>query len=522
MRMTMEEKIKQLENQINKKGIGENSVSGGKANNKGVNNGVMKSGDAVDSGKGGGSVTGGNTLNVHTNNHIMTGGKAHNDGVNNGVIEGGGSTNFSLNNNQLSGGTATNELGSINHENSFIKGGNAIRELQEGISRYQGMQKQLIDANSEIIRKNNELAALQVTIEQQKQELKKQQKMFTDQSQISKDVQDKLHAVEAQKDKLTTDLIESKKEINQLRSDMAAQKEEIEKIRVQVEVGKKEIDNLETKLIKKEADKLKLEERLQIALEKNKKQEEKNLDIQNKIESKTKSLKMLNDKMEESNKLNQGMNAKVQRLNIELANLKEKIVIAEKKENESLNRISKLNDKITLLDTEKKHISEMLDTQKQSYETLSTEYQNYQQSVKADMDMLQQLKPMLNQIGDLAVRGEQLLSDPEIVTSTLSVNSQATTVSKSELPTGSISAGFAQNKGDNSGTIRGGDSISNSVVVNGFGIEGEEIESAVDSLVSSMSEFKQSVESIANETGKGITNMTESLYAGITQQAHPF
>ncbi|SUC26251.1 Uncharacterised protein [Providencia rustigianii] len=54
MRISMEDRMQQLQNQPNTKGIGENSVQGGRADNRGENSGVMKSGDAIDSGKGGG------------------------------------------------------------------------------------------------------------------------------------------------------------------------------------------------------------------------------------------------------------------------------------------------------------------------------------------------------------------------------------------------------------------------------------------------------------------------------------
>ncbi|MDD9341036.1 MAG: hypothetical protein PV362_15590 [Providencia heimbachae] len=66
MSISMEERMHQLFQQKNNKGIGENSVNGGRADNRGENSGVMKSGDAYDSGKGGGAVNGGNTLNHHT------------------------------------------------------------------------------------------------------------------------------------------------------------------------------------------------------------------------------------------------------------------------------------------------------------------------------------------------------------------------------------------------------------------------------------------------------------------------
>lgn len=506
MRISMEERKKQLQQRKNTQGIGENSVNGGRADNRGENSGVMKSGDATDSGKGGGSVTGGNTLNLHTNNHIMGGGAARNDGDNNGEIEGGHSTNFGLNNNELNGGSATNELGSVNHENSFIKGGNAIRELQSGIEKYQGMQKQLADANNEIISKNKEMLKLQKEIEAQKIELQQQQQMLAEQALESKEALDKLNAAqqllaqnEEEKKLLNEELVQAKGDVRQLRSDMKVQRGEIEKLKAQVDSGKQEIQELEVKLVQANGNKEKLEERLKVQQDRNQKQEEKITEIQGKIEGKQKEIAALNDKLADEGKSNAGLNAKIQRLENDIDNLKSILNKKVEKESECSAKVSQLKEKINVLDAEKKELDTMLQSELQSYTKLAEEYRIYKLSVKTDMETFKQLKPMLSKIGDLANQGEVILNEPS---KTTTVALTATSHSReTETPVGNVSAGFAQNSGDNSGTIRGGDSISNSIVVNGMVIDDEQV---ANKLAEGMNSLAQTAESIAKDAGDSV------------------
>jgi chromosome segregation ATPase len=513
MGISMEERMQQLSLQKNTQGIGENSVNGGRADNRGENSGVMKSGDATDSGKGGGSVTGGNTLNLHTNNHIMGGGAARNDGDNNGEIEGGHSTNLGLNNNELNGGSATNELGSVNHKNSFIKGGNAVRELQSGIEKYQGMQKQLADANKEIIRKNNELLNLQKEIESQKLELQKQQQALADQAFQSEDMQGKLDVAqqllaqsEKEKQSLNNELVKAKGDVSQLRSDMKAQRGEIDKLKVQVDAGKQELQELEAKLDQANGDKEKLEERLKVQQDRNKKQEEKITEIQGKIDGKQKEVAALNDKLADEGKNQAGLNAKIQRLENDIDNLKGILNKKVEKESECSSKVSQLKEKISVLEMEKKELDSLLQRELQSYTKLAEEYRLYKLSVKTDMATFKQLKPMLTKIGDLANQGEEILNEPS-QTTTVTLTT-ATYSSETETPLGSVSAGFAQNSGDNSGTIRGGDSISNSIVVNGMVIDDEQ---AANKLAEGMSSLAQTAESIVNDAGNSVKGSIGSV-----------
>ncbi|UBX48015.1 hypothetical protein LDO51_12675 [Providencia alcalifaciens] len=500
--------MQQLSLQKNTQGIGENSVNGGRANNRGENSGVMKSGDATDSGKGGGSVTGGNTLNLHTNNHIMNGGAARNDGDNNGEIEGGHSTNLGLNNNELNGGSATNELGSVNHKNSFIKGGNAVRELQSGIEKYQGMQKQLMEANKEIIRKNNELLKLQKEIESQKIELQKQQQVLAEQALESKDAQEKLHEAqqrlvqnEKEKQSLNDELVKAKGDVSQLRSDMKAQRGEIDKLKAQVDAGKQEVQELEVKLEQTSGDKEKLEERLKIQQDRNKKQEVKITEIQCKIDGKQKEITALNDKLADEGKNQAGLNAKIQRLENDIDNLKGILNKKVEKESKCSTKVSQLQDKIDVLEMEKKELGSLLQSELESYTKLAEEYRLYQLSVKTDMATFKQLKPMLTKIGDLANQGEEILKDPSKASK---VTFEATvSSSKTERSVGSTLGGSAQNLGTNLGTINGGNSTS-STHINGVAVDGSAAEIAVDKLIEKMSSLVETTEAVIKDTGESV------------------
>lgn len=511
MGISMEERMKQLSLQKNTQGIGENSVNGGRAENRGENSGVMKSGDATDSGKGGGSVTGGYTLNLHTNNHIMGGGAARNDGDNNGEIEGGHSTNLGLNNNELNGGSATNELGSVNHKNSFIKGGNAVRELQSGIEKYQGMQKQLADANKEIIRKNNELLKLQKDIKSQRTELQKQQQALTEQTNQSKETQDKLDAAhqllaqnEKEKQSLHNELLKAKRDVSQLRSDMKAQRGEIDKLKVQVDAGKQELQDLEAKLDQANGDKEKLEERLKLQQDRNKKQEEKITEIQGKIDGKQKEVAALNNKLADEGKNQAGLNAKVQRLENNIDNLKGILSHKVEKESESSSKVTQLKEKIDALEMEKKELDSQLQRELHSYAKLLEDYSLYKQSVKTDMDTFKQLKPMLSKIGDLANQGENILNaQPQVSIVTVEKTESSR---KTERSAGGTLGGSAQNSGTNLGIINGGNSTS-STQINGVAVDGSAVEVAADKLIETMSSLAETIETVIKDPGESVKGM---------------
>ncbi|WP_265498250.1 coiled-coil domain-containing protein, partial [Providencia rustigianii] len=526
MRISMEDRMQQLQNQPNTKGIGENSVQGGRADNRGENSGVMKSGDAIDSGKGGGTVIGGNTLNLHTNNHVMQGGIARNDGINEGGIEGGHSTNFGLNNNELNGGAANNELGSTNHENSFIKGGNAVRELQSGIEKYQGMQKQLSEANQEIIRKNKELLALQDRIQLQQAELKEQQQLLADQSQHSQETQRRLNEAqqllatnEQEKQQLHSDLAKTKDHVTQLRSDMKEQRTEIEALKKVVDEGKQEIGDLEFKLEQANGDKSKLEERLKNQQERNKKYEEKISQIECKIDAKTKEIASLNSKLQDEDKNRQGLNEKINRLNNDISNLKSILDKKVTKETECSQRVSYLQDKLGKLEAEKQGLADLLQRELESYRDLERQYREFKLSVKTDRETFRELRPMLDQINRLATEGKDILNQPEKSATTITLSASVSSLDANESPmTDKISAGYAQNHGDNSGTIRGGDSVSNSIVVNGLVIENEQV---ADKLAESMSSLAQSAEMIAKEASDSI-QLTAGTVGVFVQTQTPY
>ncbi|MDD9339890.1 MAG: hypothetical protein PV362_09605 [Providencia heimbachae] len=111
--------------------------------------------------------------------------------------------------------------------------------------------------------------------------------------------------------------------------------------------------------------------------------------------------------------------------------------------------------------------------------------------MKTERETFNQLKPVLSKIGILATEGEGILNEPSKTTTTLTMS----TSTKGEKISEPMSAGSAQNLGDNSGTIRGGDSVSNSLIVNGATIDGSEaLAVSVDCLAENINGLAQSIE----------------------------
>ncbi|MEY1580438.1 hypothetical protein AB7Z98_16420 [Providencia manganoxydans] len=156
MFMTLQERKAQLSNKQIEQGLGGNITIGGDATNKGHNKGIIEGGNAHDSGLGNGKIQGGKAINNNYNINIIEAGSAINRGENNGSVEGGDSTNNGINTKALEGGKSNNTLDSLNAKNSYIKAGNAIREIQKFVDVYDGHQKQLekMKKNYEEIKKS--------------------------------------------------------------------------------------------------------------------------------------------------------------------------------------------------------------------------------------------------------------------------------------------------------------------------------------------------------------------------------
>lgn len=221
----------------------------------------------------------------------------------------------------------------------------------------------------------------------------------------------------------------------------------------------------------------------------------------------------MNDKLADEGKNTSGLNTKIQRLENDVKNLKGILSNKVEKESESSSKVTQLEEKIATLEMEKKELDSMLQRELHSYAKLLEEYSLYKQSVKTDMATFKQLKSTFSKIGDLANQGEEILNEPS-QTTTVTLTT-ATHSSETETPLGSVSAGFAQNSGDNSGTIRGGDSISNSIVVNGMVIDDEQ---AANKLAEGMNSLAQTVESIVNDTGNSAKGSIGTVGAFVQTQ----
>ncbi|WP_323086445.1 hypothetical protein, partial [Providencia alcalifaciens] len=436
--------------QKNTKGIGENSVNGGSADNLGKNSGVMKSGDAIDSGKGGGSVDGGYTLNEHTNNHIMQGGMARNKGVNNGGIEGGNSANSGLNNNELNGGSATNESTSLNNENSFIKGGNAIRELQDGIEKYQGMQKQLALVDEEVNKKNDQLSKLQ-----------KQQKALGDQSYQSDETKQHLKKIEEDITSLKVEMGQTHEEVKKLNANMNAQHDEIVKLKTQSDDGQEQVKQLREKM---NTDKEELQTRFANQEARNKKQTVAIDKLNTKIDDKQKEMDALKLKLESEGNAQVDTNPEMQRLGEDFRQLQATLSAKSDGQSKSQTRMDNLEARIRVLEKNEKTADLELKEISLKQQEMTEKFAHYEQTVIQDKKRLDEVSQVLNGIGKLTSQGKDVLAESSNTTTTMHTTSSYSRETKTS--EGRSSAGYAHNSGENSGFIRGGDSVNNSYETN--------------------------------------------------------
>lgn len=506
MGISMEERMHQLSLQKNTKGIGENSVNGGRADNRGENSGVMKSGDAVDSGNGNGSVNGGSTLNMNINKHNMRGGIARNDGLNNGEVVGGNSTNHGLNNNALNGGSATNEFGSVNHENSHIKGGNAIRELQRGLDEYNGMQKQLAMIDEEVIKKNNQLS-----------ELQKQQKALGDQADQSDETKQRFMQIEGDMKSLKDEVKQTQAEVKKLNVGMDAQRVEIAELKTQFDKNQEQVKKLGSDIEKTNADKEKLKARLEIQEARNKKQAADIAEINTKIEGKKKEIDALKSKLESEGKVQTDTNPKILRLERDVRKLEIDLDSKSGNESKSKARMDNLEARIRVLEVNEKTADLELKDIKLKHQELTEKFAYYEQTIDQDIEKLGELEQVFKQIGELKSQGEGVLAG-----SSKTTTMNRTTVSYSretKTPSGHVSAGFAQNLGDNSGSMRGGDSISNSYetnINNEMNLNNEvtfkiDADQTANKIAEGASAFTQTIEEVVLDAGSSVKGAVDTV-----------
>lgn len=470
MAMTIEERKAQLERKQTTQGLGENTTIGGDATNHGRNKGIIEGGLAHDGGLGNGRIKGGSSINNNHNEDIIEAGAAINHGKNNGDIGGGHSSNYGINKNTLKGGLANNEFGSVNTKYSYLKGGDAVRELQHCVETYDGNQKQLKAMKDDFAKIKESFSDMQA-----------------DGSALS----------QSEKDRYETLLKEKNEEIKKLNEVISSDLEKIDNLVSQLSDKDQEIKSMAIKIKQAIEDKNKLEERLvdinKKIIKANDRIEALQSDIHNK-ESKIAELEQqLNDDCANKEELNKAIASLKKELNDTQDKLENNQSLISKREE----TISRLNIKITKMETE---------------------YSQKQQEFGKKLEVL------LEQIASLANEGKEELSDSIVTTSS---KTTTVTISNTADPLGDIkeqmapavTGGNAENLGINSGTIKAGDSNSQSMVMNNeinINVDGK-ADTVVSTLRESISSMGSRIEGVAN----GIVNEVKQRAQSVLTLVNP-
>ncbi|MCW2258291.1 putative nucleic acid-binding Zn-ribbon protein [Providencia alcalifaciens] len=463
MAITLEQRKAELAAREKTQGIGENKVLGGNALNRGYNKGIIEGGIAYDGGMGNGNTQGGSATNNNINEDTVAGGAAFNRGVNNGDVGGGDGINDGINKNTLLGGMADNNFGSINQSGSFIKGGDAIRELQRCVESYDGHLIQLKAMQDDYAKIKGQIEIGQ-----------------TQSNKIS----------HAEQEKLENLLIEKNDEINKLNDNIKNNLNEIQKLTSQ-STGKDEIVKAVTTELE-EAIKQKNELIAHLADVENKKLNAfKRIEtLKESIEQKNKEVSEYQKKLEEHGADKDDLNKKISTLQSELKNKETELNNNQKLVARREKTISKLNTRIL---------------------TVEVEYNQKQDELK------KQLEEVMNQISALAKEGKNKLSDSVTVTAgskiTASTVETTTTIDDESSTAPSINGGNVRNTGTNTGLIKAGDSNSHSIVVNTeINIDkGNTSDLVVSNLVESMSGMTSKAEGIITDVIGSVDKNTKGV-----------
>lgn len=174
-------------------------------------------------------------------------------------------------------------------------------------------------------------------------------------------------------------------------------------------------------------------------------------------------------------------------------------------------KVAKLEGEIASLEAKEKELTELLKLEAQSYKELDEKYQIYTASIEGDLKTLEQLKSTLSQIGDLASDGGKILDNP-IKTKVTTTHSVSSHMSKNQTKMEPAPAGSAQNSGNNSGIIRAGDSISNSLVVNEVVVEFDS-EQLANKIAEGASAFTQTVEDAVLDAESSVKGAVDTVSA---------
>ncbi|MDV5225428.1 hypothetical protein RZ760_005635 [Providencia rettgeri] len=464
MSMTLQERKAQLSNKQVEQGLGGNITIGGDATNNGHNKGIIEGGEAHDSGLGNGGIKGGEAINNNHNIDTIEAGSAINRGENNGSVEGGDSTNSGINNNALLGGKAHNAFGSLNAKNSYIKAGNAIRELQNCVDVYDGHQKQL--------------AEMKKKYEEIKQSFEEEQ---SDASSLS---------------------IENKEQYEVV---LKEKNEEIKKLNEIIKSDLQKIDSLVTDLSEKDSDIQRMSLQLESVIVEKNKLELKVNDVNLKLDKATKRIEELktniNNKQDKITEIELQLADETcdrESLNKEIQSLQEELDVAKNKLQANYDLISRREARITELSVK---ITKM-----------ETQYSLKSQEVS------QKLNELLEQIAVLANEGKNEL--PEISADVTSSKQTELAVSLTEVEPAKVVGGNAGNSGINAGTIKAGDSNSQSVVVNTeINVHADGVENSVVSKISeSMSSLISKTEGVVQEGIESVSRNIESSFSFVADR----
>ena len=230
-------------------GLGRGAVIGGETQNKGLNTHHMKSGDVINTGMNQGVLQGGATINEHTNNYGMYSGSVINDGVNESEMEGGKSHNKGQNNNNLIGSNLHNTASGNNHKDAFMKGKDAVRNLQKGITPYkraQGIieQQEIINIENRIEGLKNEANGLEKNLELRQDKLRKNNENTILDTQNLDVVKRNLNNINRELSDVTSQLNEKKSEIIKLNKDIKDKEQKIKSLTDSLDGSNKIINDL--------------------------------------------------------------------------------------------------------------------------------------------------------------------------------------------------------------------------------------------------------------------------------------
>ncbi|EKT61869.1 hypothetical protein [Providencia burhodogranariea] len=470
MAMTLEEKKAELAAKTTTQGIGENKVLGGNAINRGHNRGVIEGGLAYDGGLGNGITQGGKAINNNLNEDTVAGGSVINHGANNGGIGGGDGINDGINKNTLLGGSVDNNLGSVNKSDSFIKGGDAIREIQRCVESYEGFQIQLKEMQEDYAKIKSQIEIGQIEGHEishaEQQQLGKLLKEKNDEiNRLNDNIKNNLNEIE----KITTESLEKDTIVNVIKADLEKvinQKNELMTRLSEVEIKK---ENAFSRIEK----------------------------LKETIEQKNKQLSDYQKKIEGDSVNKDELNKKISTLQSELKSKEADLVNNQNLIDRREKTISKLNSQIL---------------------TIEVEYNQKQDELRL------QLKEVMDQITTLAKEGKDKLSDS--ATATVGTTITATTVETitsiddSQSSTSAISSnsstvngGNVQNTGTNSGLIKAGDSNSQSIIMNTeINIDkGHAADIVASNLVESMSGMVSKAEGVVSDVIGSVEKNTKSV-----------